>query len=54
MLSNGMGGIDWAGLPMACAYFGVRDVDGLLLRLMVMKTYDPSAKDDDGNREAVD
>ena len=39
MLANGMGGIDWAGLPLACAYHGVRDIEGLLHRLYVMQTH---------------
>jgi hypothetical protein len=39
MLNNGMGGLDWAGLPLACAYHGVRDVEGLLHRLYVMQTH---------------
>ena len=45
MLANGMGGIDWAGLPLAAAYFGVRDVEGLLHRLYVILTH--SKPDDD-------
>jgi hypothetical protein len=38
-LSNGMGGLDWAGLPMMCALHGVRDVEGLLYRLLTIKTH---------------
>ena len=46
MLANGMGGIDWAGLPLACAVHGVGDVEGLIHRLVVVKTHrPPSAKD---------
>lgn len=40
-LSNGMGGLDWAGLPLLCAWHGVRDVDGLLHRLLVIKGHRP-------------
>lgn len=45
LLANGMGGIDWAGLPLACAYFAVRDVEGLLQRLLIMKTHDPKREE---------
>jgi hypothetical protein len=41
MLANGMGGLDWAGLPLACAYLGVRDVEGLIDRLLVIKQHNP-------------
>ncbi len=40
-LSNGMGGLDWAGLPLHVAYHGVQDVEGLLQRLLVIKTHRP-------------
>lgn len=33
MLKNGMGGFDLAGLPLVCAWLGIEDVDGLLLRI---------------------
>jgi hypothetical protein len=38
-LSNGMGGIDWSGLPLICALHGVRDVEGLMYRLLTIKTH---------------
>lgn len=41
MTTNGMGGIDWAGLPLACEFHGVHDVEGLLTRLMVIKAHKP-------------
>lgn len=41
MLSNGMGGYDMAGLALWMEYFGVTDVDGLLMRLCVIKNYEP-------------
>lgn len=41
MLANGMGGLDWAGLPLACAYHGVSDVEGLMQRLLVIKLHSP-------------
>lgn len=40
-LANGMGGLDWAGLPLVCAWMGVEDVDGLVQRLLVIKTHKP-------------
>lgn len=47
MLANGSGGIDWAGLPLACALFGVRDVTGLVERLRVIKAYDAKRADEE-------
>ena len=41
MLANGMGGLDWAGLPLAVALFGIDDVEGLLYRLQVIKSHRP-------------
>ena len=40
-LANGMGGLDWAGLPLAVGMFGIADVDGLLHRLQVIKGHKP-------------
>lgn len=40
-LSNGVGGLDWAGLPLLVTYHGVRDVEGLLHRLLVIKGHRP-------------
>lgn len=41
MLANGMGGMDWAGLPLAMAIHGATDVEGLVHRLTVIKTHRP-------------
>lgn len=41
MLANGMGGIDWTGLDLAVAMFGVRDVEALIERLLVLKLHKP-------------
>jgi hypothetical protein len=38
-LHNGQGGIDWSGLPFVAAWLGVRDVDGLLQRLVLIKNH---------------
>lgn len=45
MVANGMGGIDWAGLPAVAAWLGIDDIDGLMHRLSVIKTH----KTDDGD-----
>lgn len=50
MLANGMGGVDWAGLPIACALYGIQDVELLIRRLLVIKLHDP--KENDVDREA--
>ena len=47
LLSNGMGGIDWAGLPLVCEWLGVSDVDGLLHRLSVIKAHKPPEENKD-------
>lgn len=49
-LTNGMGGLDWAGLPLLCAYHCVNDVEGLMHRLLVIKSH---RKQDDADRGAV-
>lgn len=41
MLANGMGGLDWAGLPLVCTWLGVTDIDGLLHRIAVIKAHKP-------------
>ena len=47
LLSNGMGGLDWAGLPLVCEWLGVTDVDGLLHRLAVIKAHKPPEENKD-------
>jgi hypothetical protein len=41
LLTNGHGGIDWAGLPYAVALHGVTDLAGLITRLQVIKLHKP-------------
>lgn len=41
MLRNGMGGYDWAGLPLACEIFRVADIEMLVRRLLIIKNYRP-------------
>lgn len=38
-LANGMGGIDWAGLPLVVEWLGITDIDGLLHRITVIKSH---------------
>ena len=45
MLSNGTGGIDWQGLPLAVEMFGVDDVEALIEGLLVVKTHKPDVED---------
>lgn len=45
MLANGMGGIEWAGLPFVAALLGVRDVDLFTVRLMTIKHFKPPKKE---------
>lgn len=41
-----MGGIDWAGLDIVVDLLGVRDVEGLVRRLAVIKSHRPPAPDE--------
>lgn len=41
LLKNGMGGLDWAGLPYVVAHLGVQDVPALIEALHTIKTYSP-------------
>ena len=43
MLANGMGGLDWAGLPIAVAALGVSDdgIEPLVDALVVIKLHKP-------------
>lgn len=36
-----MGGLDWSGLDVVVEKYGIEDVDGLLDRLLVIKTHTP-------------
>lgn len=57
MLGNGMGGLDWSGLPYAAAWLGVQDVDGLMHRLMIIKCHRPANNDpepSDATGEVID
>lgn len=47
MLANGMGGLDWAGLPLVVELLGIDDVDTFLQRLMTIKTYRPDKEEDE-------
>jgi hypothetical protein len=40
-MTNGMGGLDWQGLPYVAAYLGVQDITGLIDRLLIIKTHKP-------------
>lgn len=41
LLKNGMGGVDWAGLPFVVEHLGVQDVPALIDALHAIKTYSP-------------
>ena len=46
-LANGSGGLDWAGLPVVCEWMGIEDLDGLMQRLIVIKTHRPPERNKD-------
>jgi hypothetical protein len=39
MLSNGQGGLDWSGLPLAVNLFCIADIEALINHLMVIKLH---------------
>ncbi len=41
-VANGMGGIQWGDVPLFAAVYGVQDVEGLIDRLLVLKTHRPT------------
>ena len=46
MLINGNRAIDWSGLPLAVEYYGVKDVEGLINGLLVMRSFVLSEPDE--------
>jgi hypothetical protein len=42
LLANGMGGIDWAGLPIVVEMLGIHDPESLIARLQVIRAYKPT------------
>jgi hypothetical protein len=53
LLSNGMGGMDWAGLPLVCEMLGVTDAEALICRMQVIRNYKPN-ENQDGTRATFD
>lgn len=54
MLSNGMGGIEWAGLPYVVEHLGIPDISLFLHQIKVIRAHSPDAKDapsDDGDNK---
>jgi hypothetical protein len=47
LLSNGMGGVDWAGLPYVVALLGIDDIETLINRLGVIKTHRAETSEDE-------
>lgn len=41
MLTNGMGGIDWAGLPLAITVLGATDTEALIDAIVTIKCHKP-------------
>lgn len=40
-LSNGMGGISWEGLPYLVEFYGIKDLEGLIHRLYIIRNHQP-------------
>lgn len=49
LLQNGMGGIDWSGLPLVCAYLGVTQIEPFIDALQVLLNYEPPS--DQGGKD---
>jgi hypothetical protein len=41
-LANGMGGLDWAGLPVVAELLGVVDVEALIHRIQIIRQHKPA------------
>ena len=54
LLSNGHGGLDWAGLPVVCEHLGIDDPTSLIDRLQVIKTHRPDSAQPQGAAGGVD
>jgi hypothetical protein len=52
MLSNGQGGLDWAGLALVCAHLGIDDPAELIDRLAIIKCHRPDRPTDNTEKEA--
>lgn len=53
-LCDGEQSIDWAGLPLVAELLGVSDIEGLLRRLLVIKSHKPPEGLPDGTRDSLD
>lgn len=51
MLSNGMGAIDWAGLPVVVEMLGIDDVEMLLERIQTIRSHRGSTDKEDPTEE---
>jgi hypothetical protein len=55
LLRTGLGGIDWAGLPLVAGLLGVQDPESLIWRLQAIRAYrNPTEDTPDGTRNPVD
>lgn len=45
MLHNGMGGLDWAGLPVVVGLLGAVDIDRLAAGLLAVRRYKQPGQD---------
>lgn len=46
-MSNGMGGIDWAGLDYIAEFLGVSDIEALTDALLCIRLHKPESEDSD-------
>ena len=51
MLANGMGGLDWAGLPIVAELLGIKDIEALVHRLMTIKVWRPDSDSDNNGSD---
>lgn len=40
--ATGNGGIEWQAVPLFAAFYGVQDIEGLIDRLLVIKSHRPT------------
>ena len=50
-MSNGSGGLDWAGLDVVAELLGVHDIDALVRNLATLKLHRPPEENDNKRPE---
>jgi hypothetical protein len=52
LLSNGMGGLEWAGLPYVCELLGIDEPEVLMARLLTIRAHRKPDNNEDRDHES--